>query len=79
MPSALEGGEIGFLDDLYVSEHNRGCKIGQALIEKVFKIGKLNNWSCLQWITKDDNYRAKTLYDRVAKKTDWNLYEMQIF
>ncbi len=29
-------------------------------------------------ITADDNYRARTLYDRVAVKTAWNTYEVVI-
>ena len=31
-----------------------------------------------RWITADDNYRARTLYDRVAKKTAWNTYEITL-
>jgi hypothetical protein len=30
----------------------------------------------MRWITADDNYRARTLYDRIGKKALWNLYEM---
>ena len=26
----------------------------------------------------DDNYRAQTLYDRVAAKTGWNMYEIAV-
>ena len=34
------------------------------------------NWAFIRWITADNNARARTLYDRVSRKTDWVLYEM---
>ena len=30
----------------------------------------------LRWITRDNNYREHGLYDKLAQKTDWKLYEM---
>ena len=28
-------------------------------------------------ITRDDNLRVKSLYDRVAEKTNWAVYELK--
>jgi len=78
MPSPLDACEVGFLDDLYVLPDYRGEKIGEALIQSVKKEGKKEGWAYINWITKDNNYRARTLYDRLANKTDWNYYEMSI-
>lgn len=78
LPSPLDSCEVGFLDDLFVLQEYRGKKIGYSLIEKVHQIGKSKNWPYINWITKDDNYRARTLYDKISTKTDWNLYEMTV-
>jgi len=76
MPSPLRGIEIGFLDDLFVDPAARGAKVGEALLARLNGIAAERGWSRIRWITGDDNYRARTLYDRVAVKTAWNLYEM---
>ena len=76
LPSPLDSCEVGFLDDLFVLQEYRGKKIGYSLIEKVHQIGKSKNWPYINWITKDDNYTARTLYDKISTKTDWNFYEL---
>jgi GNAT superfamily N-acetyltransferase len=76
MPSPLRATDIGFLDDLYVAPAARGARAGEALIGAVADIARARGWPRLRWITADDNYRARTLYDRVAKKTAWNTYEI---
>ena len=76
LPSPLDSCEVGFLDDLFVLPDYRGKKIGYSLIEKVHQIGKSKNWPYINWITKDDNYTARTLYDKISTKTDWNFYEL---
>ena len=78
LPSPLDSCEVGFLDDLFVLQEYRGKKIGYSLIEKVHQIGKSKNWPYINWITKDDNYTAKTLYDKISTKTDWNFYELTV-
>lgn len=76
MPSPLRGATIGFLDDLFVDPAARGAKVGARLLARLNEIAAARGWSRIRWITGDDNYRARTLYDRVAVKTGWNLYEM---
>ena len=76
MPSPLRGKDIGFLDDLFVSPDYRGLKIGEKLILKLDKISKEKGWGLVRWITRNDNLRAKSLYDRVSKKTNWEVYEL---
>jgi len=44
---------------------------------KLKKISKSKGWNLIRWITHDDNVRAKSLYDRVAEKTSWELYELK--
>jgi ribosomal protein S18 acetylase RimI-like enzyme len=77
MPRPLRGKYIGFLDDIYVEPKYRGKKIGEKLIHELKKISKKNNWDLVRWVTHNDNIRAKSLYDRIAKKTAWDLYELK--
>ena len=73
----LRGQDIGFLDDLFVDPKYRGKKIGEKLINKMKEISKFKGWNLVRWLTHDDNVRAKSLYDRVAKKTNWDVYELK--
>lgn len=76
MPNPLRGVEFGFVDDLFVDPAARGGGIGEALIGHVSAVARARGWPKVRWLTGDDNYRARTLYDRLATKTWWNLYEL---
>ena len=76
MPSPLRGKDIGFLDDLYVHPDYRGRKIGEDIINKLNEISKERGWGLIRWITRNDNHSAKSLYDRIAKKSTWDVYEL---
>ena len=76
MPSPLRGKYIGFFDDLYVDPQFRGKKIGEKIIKKLNEISKERNWGLIRWITRNDNHNAKSLYDKVAKKSTWEVYEL---
>jgi GNAT superfamily N-acetyltransferase len=67
---------IGFLDDLFVTLAHRSNGTAAALITAVQAEAKAQGWGVLRWITRDNNYRARGLYDKLAQKTDWVLYEM---
>ena len=78
MPSPLRGQDIGFLDDLFVNPEHRGQRIGEKLINKLKEISKSKRWNMMRWITRDDNLRAKSLYNRVSEKTTWDVYELKL-
>ena len=78
MPSPLRGQDIGFLDDLFVDPVHRGQRIGEKLINELKEISKSKRWNLVRWITREDNLRAKSLYDRVSEKTTWNVYELKL-
>lgn len=78
MPSPLRGKDIGFLDDLYVHPDFRGQKIGEKLIEQLKQISKNEKWGLVRWITRNNNIRAKKVYDRVSNKTNWDVYELSL-
>lgn len=76
MPRPLAGQEIGFLDDLFVDHAHRGRSIARLLLEAVAVEAARRGWAKVRWITADDNYRARALYDRLATRTMWVTYEM---
>jgi len=76
MPSPLRGKDIGFLDDLYVHPDFRGQKIGEKLIKQLKQISKDKRWNLVRWITRDNNIRAKKVYDKISNKTNWDVYEL---
>ena len=76
MPSPLRGKYIGFLDDLFVNPIHRRKGIGEKMIEELNVISRRNNWNLVRWITRDDNTKAKSLYEKLSKKTNWEVYEL---
>lgn len=65
-----------FLDDLFVTPEARGSGAAAALIEEVQRRASERGWKVLRWITADDNYRARGVYDRLATRTGWITYDM---
>lgn len=68
----------GFLDDLFVDPDARGGGAAEALIEGVRAAGRAEGWSVIRWITAEDNYRARGLYDRMAERTRWVTYDIRL-
>ena len=76
MPSPLRGKYIGFLDDLFIDPKHRRNGFGEKMINELKKISRRNNWNLVRWITRDDNFAAKSLYKKLSKKTNWEVYEL---
>jgi ribosomal protein S18 acetylase RimI-like enzyme len=55
-----------YLQDLYVDEAARGQGAARALIEHVAQVARARGAARLYWHTKQDNDRARALYDKVA-------------
>ena len=66
----------GYLDDLFVEPAMRGTGVVEALFAAIDATAAEHGWSIVRWRTADDNYRARTAYDRVATRTGWITYEM---
>lgn len=76
MFSPLRGAIAGFLDDLYVDPAARGSGAVDKLFEALAARVREHGWPAIRWITRDNNYRARAVYDRVATRTDWITYEL---
>lgn len=68
----------GFLDDLFVDPAARGSGAAAALLDALADEGRKRGWSVIRWITAEDNYRARALYDRKATKTPWLTYDIKL-
>jgi GNAT superfamily N-acetyltransferase len=68
----------GFMDDLFVAPQGRGHSVADHLIQGVRDHGAAQGWSVIRWITAEDNYRARAVYDRLADKTKWVTYDIKL-
>lgn len=68
----------GFLDDLFVEPAARGSGAASELIMAVAEEGRRRGWSVIRWITAEDNYRARAVYDRLASRTGWVTYDLRL-
>jgi len=78
MPSPLRGAVVGFLDDLFVSPDARGQGVVEALYDALNTLGKEQGWPFIRWITAEDNYRGRAVYDKLSDKTGWVTYQMAV-
>ncbi len=78
MPSPLRGKLVGFLDDLYVKPEVRGGGVVDALYKALSDAASENGWPFVRWITADNNYRGRSVYDKLSEKTQWLTYQMPI-
>lgn len=67
-----------FLDDLFVDPAARGSGAAEALIEAVRAVAVDEGWAKVRWITADDNYRGRGVYDKVAERTMWVTYDLKV-
>ncbi|MCF4098083.1 GNAT family N-acetyltransferase [Maritalea mediterranea] len=74
----LAASKGAFLDDLFVDPSHRGSGAAEALIGEIKAVAEKEGWTIVRWVTADNNYRARAVYDRVARKTDWLTYDIQL-
>lgn len=78
MPSPLRGRMVGFLDDLFVPPEHRGQGIVEALFKGLDQACADKDLPIIRWITAENNYRGRAVYDRIGEKTHWQTYQMSI-
>jgi len=76
--SPLNGKVVGYLDDLFVVADYRGKGVADQLMAHLKSLGQARKWLFIRWITRENNYRAKAFYDKIAHKTLWHTYQLTL-
>ena len=66
---------ICYLQDLYADPAVRGKGIGRALIEAVYERASAAKAPKVYWMTQENNATARQLYDRIAVKSPFLVYQ----
>lgn len=64
-----------YLQDLFVDPAARGTGLGRRLIQAVYDAADRHGAASVYWLTQDFNATARQLYDRIARKTPFIVYE----
>lgn len=59
--------DVCYLQDLFTAEAARGQGVATALIDAVAAAARDRGAAKLYWLTKEDNVRARALYERIAR------------
>jgi GNAT superfamily N-acetyltransferase len=65
---------VCYLQDLFVDPQTRGAGVGRLLIDWLVTEMAAQGWSRLYWHTKENNYRARGLYDKYTAHSGFLRY-----
>jgi GNAT superfamily N-acetyltransferase len=65
---------VCYLEDLFVEPGRRGAGVGRQLIDWLVAQTKEQRWSRLYWNTRENNYRARGLYDKYTAHSGFLRY-----
>ena len=65
---------VCYLEDLFVEPGQRAAGVGKQLIDWLVAEMKAQRWPRLYWNTKENNYRARGLYDKYTPHSGFLRY-----
>ena len=65
---------VCYLEDLFVDPDCRAVGVGKQLIDWLVAEMKTQGWSRVYWNTKENNYRARGLYDKFTPHSGFLRY-----
>ena len=65
---------VCYLEDLFVDPAQRAGGVGRQLIDWLLVEMKTQGWSRLYWHTRENNYRARGLYDKFTPHSGFVRY-----
>jgi len=68
---------VCYLQDLFVDPAARGSGVGAGLIDFLVAEMTTEGWSRLYWHTKEDNHRARSLYDKYTRQSGFLRYVIE--
>lgn len=69
---------VCYLQDLFTAPEARGRGIARALIEGVYAEADRAGIPAVYWLTAEDNYPGRMLYDRVGQKSPFIRYNRKL-
>lgn len=66
--------EVCYLQDLFTVPAARGRGVGRALIEAVYEAADAAGAPAVYWLTQENNYQGRMLYDRIGTKSSFIRY-----
>ena len=67
---------VCYLEDLFVDPEKRAAGAGRQLIDWLVAEMKTRGWSRLYWHTRENNYRARGLYDKFTPHSGFVRYAL---
>lgn len=64
-----------YLEDLFVDRAGRGAGVGRLLIEAVYAFADEHEAASVYWLTQEYNSPARSLYDTLAHRSSYVVYE----
>ncbi|NHF71813.1 GNAT family N-acetyltransferase [Paracoccus xiamenensis] len=77
-PNLWRPGGVCYLQDLFTLPETRGKGVGRALIEAVAAEAAASGAEAVYWLTAEDNYAGRMLYDKVATRTPFIKYQRDL-
>jgi len=77
-PTTWSMGGSCYLEDLFVAPAARGQRVGRRLIAAVAEAAKANGATAVYWQTEEFNATARRLYERVAKRSPFIRYQIDL-
>jgi GNAT superfamily N-acetyltransferase len=68
---------VCYLQDLFVDPAQRGAGIGRTMIDWLIEEMKAQAWSRIYWNTRENNYRARALYDSYTPHSGFLRYVIE--
>ncbi|MGB0508095.1 MAG: GNAT family N-acetyltransferase [Pikeienuella sp.] len=75
--ASLSASMTCYMADLYVEPDQRGSGAGRLLIDHVIGFAKSRGLPSVDWLTADNNYAGRRLYDTYSEKTPFVLYSVE--
>ncbi|MCH8532761.1 MAG: GNAT family N-acetyltransferase [Saccharospirillum sp.] len=78
-PRSLSGGDIGFVDDIFIDPDARGSGAADLFVARLESIARERGWPLLRWVTQHFNDRGRAFYDRyTGGPSDFIMYQLKI-
>lgn len=71
-------GEDWYLEDLFVDPQVRAGGVGTAILEHLVTVARAEGGGTLRWVTAESNTTAQRVYDKLATRTSWVTYEVEL-